>query len=45
MYWTFKADGGVRTAPSVGRAGTQDAVYFGDLEGQRVRARRARPAR
>jgi polyvinyl alcohol dehydrogenase (cytochrome) len=31
-YWSFKADGGVRSAPSVGRAGTRDVVYFGDLK-------------
>jgi polyvinyl alcohol dehydrogenase (cytochrome) len=31
IYWSFKADGGVRGAPSVGRAGNRDAVYFGDL--------------
>jgi polyvinyl alcohol dehydrogenase (cytochrome) len=32
IYWTFKAVGGVRSAPVVGRAGTRDAVYFGDLK-------------
>lgn len=32
IYWTFKADGGVRGAPVVGRAGARDAVYFGDLK-------------
>jgi polyvinyl alcohol dehydrogenase (cytochrome) len=32
IYWSFKADGGVRSAPSVGRAGNRDAVYFGDLK-------------
>jgi polyvinyl alcohol dehydrogenase (cytochrome) len=32
IYWTFKADGGVRSAPVVGRAGARDAVYFGDLK-------------
>ena len=32
MYWSFKAEGGVRGAPSVGRAGTRDALYFGDLK-------------
>jgi polyvinyl alcohol dehydrogenase (cytochrome) len=32
IYWTFKADGGVRSAPSVGRAGNRDVVYFGDLK-------------
>jgi polyvinyl alcohol dehydrogenase (cytochrome) len=31
-YWSFKADGGVRAAPSVGRAGNRDVVYFGDLK-------------
>ena len=31
-YWSFKADGGVRAAPSVGRAGNRDAVYIGDLK-------------
>jgi polyvinyl alcohol dehydrogenase (cytochrome) len=31
-YWSFKADGGVRSAPSVGRAGNRDAVYFGDVK-------------
>ncbi len=31
-YWSFKADGGVRSAPSVGRAGNRDVVYFGDLK-------------
>jgi polyvinyl alcohol dehydrogenase (cytochrome) len=32
VYWSFKAEGGVRGAPSVGRAGARDAVYFGDLK-------------
>jgi polyvinyl alcohol dehydrogenase (cytochrome) len=32
MYWSFKADGGVRAAPSLGRAGTKEAVYVGDLK-------------
>ncbi len=32
VYWTFKAAAGVRAAPSVGRAGTRDAVYVGDLK-------------
>jgi polyvinyl alcohol dehydrogenase (cytochrome) len=32
IYWTFKAEGGVRGAPSIGRAGNRDAVYFGDLK-------------
>jgi polyvinyl alcohol dehydrogenase (cytochrome) len=32
IYWTFKADGGVRASPVVGRAGAKDAVYIGDLK-------------
>src|SRR4029077_4761666 len=32
ISWSFKADGGVRSAPSVGRAGTRYAVYFGDMK-------------
>jgi polyvinyl alcohol dehydrogenase (cytochrome) len=32
LYWSFKADGGVRSAPSVGRLGNRYAVYFGDLK-------------
>jgi len=32
MYWSFKAESGVRSAPSIGRAGNRDAVYFGDLK-------------
>ena len=32
-YWSFKADGGVRSAPSVGRVGTRYALFFGDLKG------------
>ena len=31
-HWTFKADGGVRTAPSVGLIGRKYAVYIGDLK-------------
>jgi polyvinyl alcohol dehydrogenase (cytochrome) len=31
-HWTFKADGGVRTAPSVGLVGRKYAVYIGDLK-------------
>lgn len=31
-YWSFNADGGVRSAPSVGRVGARWAVYFGDLK-------------
>ena len=31
MHWSFKAESGIRSAPSVGRAGNKDAVYFGDL--------------
>src|SRR5476651_1237508 len=29
-HWSFKADGGVRTAPSVGLIGRRYAVYIGD---------------
>jgi polyvinyl alcohol dehydrogenase (cytochrome) len=32
MYWSFKAESGVRAAPTVGRAGRRDAVYVGDLK-------------
>ena len=32
MYWSFKAESGVRAAPTVGRAGQRDAVYVGDLK-------------
>jgi polyvinyl alcohol dehydrogenase (cytochrome) len=32
MYWSFKADGGVRSAPTIGRVGNRDALYFGDLK-------------
>ena len=31
-HWLFKADGGVRTAPSVGLIGRRYAVYIGDLK-------------
>ena len=31
-HWTFKADGGVRTAPSVALLGRKYAVYIGDLK-------------
>ncbi len=31
-HWSFKADGGVRTAPSVGLIGRRYAVYIGDLK-------------
>ncbi len=31
-HWTFKADGGVRTAPSVALIGRKYAVYVGDLK-------------
>ena len=31
-HWTFKADGGVRSAPSVGLIGRRPAVYIGDLK-------------
>jgi polyvinyl alcohol dehydrogenase (cytochrome) len=31
-HWSFKADAGVRTAPSVGLIGRRYAVYFGDLK-------------
>ncbi len=29
-YWSFKAEGGVRAAPSVGRAGSHVALFIGD---------------
>jgi polyvinyl alcohol dehydrogenase (cytochrome) len=32
MYWSFRAESGVRAAPVIGRAGTRDAVYFRDLK-------------
>jgi polyvinyl alcohol dehydrogenase (cytochrome) len=31
-YWSFKAEGGVRSAPTVARAGARYAVYFGDVK-------------
>jgi polyvinyl alcohol dehydrogenase (cytochrome) len=31
VYWSFKAQGPVRTAISVGRIGARSAIYFGDL--------------
>ena len=31
-YWSFKAEGGVRSAPTVGRVAGKDAVFFGDLK-------------
>ncbi len=31
-YWSFKAEGGVRAAPTVGRVAGKDAVFFGDLK-------------
>ncbi len=31
-HWTFKADGGVRTAPSVALVGRKYAVFIGDLK-------------
>ncbi len=31
-HWSFKADGGVRTAPSVGLIGRRYAVYVGDAK-------------
>jgi polyvinyl alcohol dehydrogenase (cytochrome) len=32
IHWTFKAEGGVRSAPTVGAAGRRVAVYFGDMK-------------
>ena len=32
IHWSFKADGGVRSAPSVGAIGRRYAVYFGDMK-------------
>ena len=32
IYWSFKADGGVRSAPSVGRVGNRDAVFIADMK-------------
>jgi polyvinyl alcohol dehydrogenase (cytochrome) len=31
-YWSFTADAGVRSAPSIARAGSKDVLYFGDLK-------------
>jgi len=31
-YWSFKAEAGVRSAPTVGRAGNREAIYVGDLK-------------
>ena len=33
VYWSFKADAGVRSAASVGQSGGRTLVYFGDLKG------------
>src|SRR5262245_3730903 len=33
MYWSFDAGGGIRAAPTVAKAGSRTAVYFGDLKG------------
>jgi polyvinyl alcohol dehydrogenase (cytochrome) len=33
MYWSYEAGGGIRAAPTVAKAGSQTAVYFGDLKG------------
>ena len=33
LHWTFKADATVRTAISVGMAGSTMAIYFGDQKG------------
>jgi polyvinyl alcohol dehydrogenase (cytochrome) len=32
IQWSFKADGGVRSAPTVGQIGRRYAVYFGDMK-------------
>jgi len=32
MYWSFAAEGGVRAAPTVAKAGSRIAVFFGDLK-------------
>jgi polyvinyl alcohol dehydrogenase (cytochrome) len=32
VYWSFQAQGGVRTAVSVGKTGARYAVYFGDVK-------------
>jgi len=31
-YWAFKAEGGIRSAPTVARVGGKDAVFVGDLK-------------
>ena len=31
-YWSFKAEGGIRSAPTVARVAGKDAVFFGDLK-------------
>ncbi len=33
VYWSFRAQAGVRTAISIGPIGTRQAAYFGDLKG------------
>jgi polyvinyl alcohol dehydrogenase (cytochrome) len=33
MYWSMQADGGIRAAPTVARAGNRTIVYVGDLKG------------
>jgi len=33
LYWMYEAEGGIRAAPTVGKAGSRYAVYFGDLKG------------
>jgi polyvinyl alcohol dehydrogenase (cytochrome) len=32
VYWSFQSSGGVRTAISVGKAGSKYAAYFGDVK-------------
>ena len=32
VYWSFQSQGGVRTAISIGRAGSRYAAYFGDVK-------------
>jgi len=32
VYWSFQSSGGVRTAISVGKAGSKFAAYFGDVK-------------
>ena len=34
IFWSFEVDSGVRTAISLGRAGSRWAAYFGDQSGQ-----------